>query len=394
MNMLQEAFERQAGDAGAPHFDTDALVRLGEHRLHRRRRTAVLAGTVGVLVAIAIGVGIALNGPVTRSQEPADQAPTDGTKHAGTDEARPTRQVVYSDHRIGVRGQIVHFGGRAVETGNDYVHLDVTDDGFLYTDRGGVWFSDGDAPEQIGSRLCGAAPNGEFSHYANRAVMTATSGPTAAWFDCAHPASPTLVIFDTASHHEVSRRPMPLCNDFCELVDVTSDYVYFDQGVYAGWPRPDYRFDLSSKRLRATTPQEYAEDLGSHPRGLILGDDWQTGTPVTGDGRSFVEDGPLRFDAVGARLVPMVSVTDRDVATSAFDTATRRILRLRLPAGYRLDTTDSFRLFQWLDDDTVALIGGPGDILTCQLSTGRCVLAVGGPDAHTWRIVPGLPLPG
>jgi hypothetical protein len=224
--------------------------------------------------------------------------------------------------------------------------------------------------------------------------MAANTGSTAAWFDCTHPANPTLVLFDTSSRHEVSRRPVPFCNDVCELVDVTSDYVYFDRGVYAGWPRPDYRFDLSANRLRASTQQEYAEDLGSQPSGLILGDDWQTGTPITGDGRSLAEDGPLRFAAVGSRLVPVVSVNDRDRATSAFDTATRRVLRLRLPDGYHVEPTDSFALFEWLDDDTVALFGGPGDILTCQLSTGRCVVAVEGPEAGTWRIVPDFPLPG
>ena len=41
MNTLREAFERQAGDAGAPGLDLDELVGLGEHRLRRRRLTAV-----------------------------------------------------------------------------------------------------------------------------------------------------------------------------------------------------------------------------------------------------------------------------------------------------------------------------------------------------------------
>jgi hypothetical protein len=98
----------------------------------------------------------------------------------------------------------------------------------------------------------------------------------------------------------------------------------------------------------------------------------------------------------------VVTVNDRDQATSAFDTATRRALRLRLPAGYHVETTATFRLFNWLDDDTIALVGGPdgqavegsADILTCQLSTGRCVVAVRSPEADKWRIVPEFPLPG
>jgi hypothetical protein len=355
-----------------------------------------------VVVAITIGVGIAFSGPATHSQGPAHLPSTHGTKKADTDEAPPRRQIVYSDHKIGVPGDTVHFGDRVVETGNDEVHLDVTDDGFLYTDRGGVWFSDGGTPAKVGSHLCGAARNGEFSHFANRAVMAANSGSTVAWFDCTHPARPTLVVFDTSSRHEVARRPATFCKDGCELVDVTAESVYLTRGVYTGAPSPDTRFDLTAGRLRSSTMQEYAGELRSHPRGLILGDDWQTGTPITGVGRSPAEDGPLRFDVTGSRLVPQVTVNDRYRATSAFDTATRRALRLRLPSGYNVETTADFHVFEWLDDDTVALRGGPDgqeakgtdDLLTCRLSSGRCVMSVPSPEADTWRILPEVPLPG
>jgi hypothetical protein len=402
MNTLHEAFERRAGNVGAPDLDVDELVGLGEHRLRRRRLTAVLGATAAVVVAITIGVGIALNGPATQSQGPAHLPSTHVTKKADADEAPPTRQIVYSDHKIGVPGDTVHFGDRVVETGNDEVHLDVTDEGFLYTDSGGVWFSDGGTPDKVGSHLCGASRNGEFGHFANRAVMAANSGSTVAWFDCTHPARPTLVVFDTSSRHEVARRPTAFCKEGCELVDVTAESVYLNRGVYTGAPRPDYRFDLTVSRLRASTLQEYAEELRRNPRGLILGDAWRTGTPITGVGRSPAEDGALRFDVAGSRLVPQVTVNDRDQATSAFDTATRRALRLRLPSGYQVDTTADFGLFEWLDDDTLALRGGPDgqeaegpdDLLTCQLSTGRCVVSVPSPDADTWRILPEFPLPG
>ena len=402
MNPLHDALERQAVNVGAPDLDIDELVGLGEQRLRRRRLAAVLGATGAVVLAITIGVGVALNGPATHSQGPAHVPPTHGKKKAGTDEAPPTRQIVYSDHKIGVPGDTVHFGDRPVETGNDEVHLDVTDDGFLYTDRGGVWFSDGGTPVKVGSHLCGAPRNGEFGHFANRAVMAANSGSTVAWFDCTDPARPTLVVFDTSSRHEVAHRPAPFCKEGCELVDVTGASVYLNRGVYTGAPRPNYRFDLRTSRLRPSTLQRYAEELRSHPRGLILGDDWQTGTPITGLGRSPVEDGPLRFNVAGSRLMPQVTVNDRDQATSAFDTTTRRALRLRLPSGYHVERSATFGLFAWLDDDTIALRGGPDgqepegpdDILTCRLSAARCVVAVPSPDADTWRIVPELPLPG
>ena len=55
------------------------------------------------------------------------------------------------------------------------------------------------------------------------------------------------------------------------------------------------------------------------------------------------------------------------------------------------------RFFEYLDDDTVALVGwdeapGHGDILTCRLSNGRCELAV--PGHGSGRVVTNGDLPG
>jgi hypothetical protein len=100
-----------------------------------------------------------LNRSADQKPGPIDHPPTN--PHQTQTTARP---IVYSDHKIGIPGDTVHFGDRVVETGNDEVHLDVTDDGFLYTDRGGVWFSDGGTPEQVGSQLCAGLPTGELSN--------------------------------------------------------------------------------------------------------------------------------------------------------------------------------------------------------------------------------------
>ena len=395
MNTLHDAFERHAREAGTPDLDIEKLVGLGEHRLRRRRLAAVLGAASTMAVVIALAIAASVSGPVKRGDGPVDRPTT------------PVRRIVYSDllrtdTRTGRTGGTVLLGNQVVDTGNGFVHLDVTDDGFLYTSRGGVWFSDGGTPERVGSHLCSALPNGEFGHFAHRAVMAANSGSTAAWFDCTQPTRPTLVVFDTASRRGVARRPVAMSVESCELVDVTSERVYFDRGVYTGYPRPEYRFDVSDNRLRASTEQEYAEDLRSHPRGLVLGDAWKTGTATTGVGQSGPGQGlgqglGQRFAVAGSRLVP---VNDHDRVTSAFDTATRRAMRFRLPPGYHVETSDFFHLFEWLDNDTVALVfsGGwsAGDILRCQLSTGRCVVAVPAPEGpgHTVRIVPNFPLPG
>jgi hypothetical protein len=73
-----------------------------------------------------------------------------------------------------------------------------------------------------------------------------------------------------------------------------------------------------------------------------------------------------------------------------------RALRLRLPPRYRT-SSEGFVLFEWLDDDTVALGSveyAVGDSFICQLSDGHCRVAVPTPDDETKRVVASLPLPG
>jgi hypothetical protein len=394
---LREMFAQHASNVGPPNLDIDELVELGEGRLRRRRLTAVLGSVAAVVVviALALAVGAGLNGPLKRTDGPVDRP----TSSPEPPLPRPVRKIVYSDpplfaHTTGS----IHFGDHAVETDDGFVHIDVTDDGFVYTREGRAWFSDGGKPIQIGSHLCGASPSGVFSSFANRSVMTANAGSLAAWFDCSEAARPTLVVYDTASRIEVARRPIAYCRRSCELVDVTADYVYFDRGGFVGSPRPEYRFGVTTHQLRVSSPQSYAGDLSSHTRGLVVGGSWQTGTATNGIGQG--------FSVVGSRLVPLGgSRNGEEVLTHAFDTATRHAVRLRLSPGYRSERTEGFVLFEWLDDDTVALAAtgsgnGLGNILTCRLADGRCDLTLKrgtdtnrGPEV-SHRIVPHLPLPG
>jgi hypothetical protein len=120
------------------------------------------------------------------------------------------------------------------------------------------------------------------------------------------------------------------------------------------------------------TARAYHDDIRRHPRGLVVGDSWGTGTPTPYG---------LGFSVVGTRLVPESGLGG---PASAFDTATHRPVRLHLPPHYH--GADGFRIFEWLDDDTVALTGpggwgdgpGYGDILRCGLSDGRCDLVARG----------------
>jgi hypothetical protein len=267
------------------------------------------------------------------------------------------------------------------------VHLDVTDDGIVYLLDGGVWFSDGGTPVEIGSHPCSVEPNGDFSHFSNGAVMSANAGSPVAWFDCATRGQRVLTVFDTAAGRVVASRPMSCRGYECAIYGVTGEHVYLDLNGFAGFPSPEQAFEPATGRFGPTTELEYALDVASRPRGLAVGDTIETGTFTHGIGQ--------RFDIVGSQLVP---VDDRDRPTTAFDTATGQALAFELPAGYGENFSEPFTLFEWLDDDTVALVyaagWSTGDIVTCRVSDGLCALAVEAPDGTDVRIVPNFPLPG
>jgi hypothetical protein len=296
----------------------------------------------------------------------------------------------------------IHFGERAIETGNAFVHLDVTDDGFVYTSVAGVQFSDGDRTEQIGSRLC-VFGNGVGLHMAQDAVMTGAAGSLVAWFECADPKSPTLVVYDTGSGREVVRQLMPFCVNTvptgpnvagCDLAAVVGEHIYFT------WTRDMLRsserrfnYDVTTGRRSPATARSFADDVRSHPRGLVVGNTWETATPAGSGGKveSFI------FRAVGTRLVAFAGEANGESPATAFDTATHRAVQLSLPPGYRPPKGASYSIFEWLDDNTIALMQGlnePADIITCRLSEGRCRVAVKAAPDHVVRIMPATGLPG
>ena len=102
-----------------------------------------------MVVLIALALGLALNDPVNRSEWPVDHPKQD----SAPDETPmpPVRKLLYSEGRLLIHEPgIIHFGDRDVRTVDTTVHMDVTDDGFVYVTRWGrVWFSDGGPPEQI-----------------------------------------------------------------------------------------------------------------------------------------------------------------------------------------------------------------------------------------------------
>jgi hypothetical protein len=391
---LREALAEQINQIGPARFDVDELVGLGEQRLRRRKLIAALGAAAAVVLVIALAVGGAmLSGSTDHGQEPTDTPRTTDNDHEPNQPQARTRPLVYSDvhfvpgHADSMLGDPIHVGDRVVETGSGWIHMDVTDEGVVYStggyfDDGRVWFTDGGTPKQIGSHAC---PEG---HGWPGTVVTGNSGSLAAWIDCTRAQDPELVVFDTGSGREVVRRRAP-----GGVHAIIGDHVYLT-GTINDAERL-FEFDMATDRVSnvklakrvipftddgAAQSQSYLDDIRSHPRGLVIGDSWETGTPTLGG----------EFNIAGRRLVPIWDYP----MISVFDTVTRRPIRLHLPARYEANHVVGgidFGRMQWLDDDTVALEGTggqqDGDILTCRLSSGRCALAV--PDHGQERVVPG-----
>jgi hypothetical protein len=119
-------------------------------------------------------------------------------------------------------------------------------------------------------------------------------------------------------------------------------------------------------------------------------------------GAGTVEDGIGEdFAFVGGHLV----VHAMGTGDTAFDPVAGRDLLLRapLPYGNGAGPAEWFYLFEWLDDDSFALLDATSwnsgvysgeDILVCRISSSRCNVAVHRPTSAGSPIVPGFGTPG
>lgn len=426
---LRDALAEQIDEVGPAHLDVDELVGLGERRLRRRRLTAALGSAAAVVLVVAVAFGTAA---LNRSAEPGPTDPPN-TDHQKTDDQNTpnesnaqARPIVYSDDvafdgpPIGSFIGTLHVGNREVEIDQkvgvrNWGGIAVTDAGAVYAQVDhSLWFTEGGPPQQIAEQAC-ANPSGDQEDLA-----TGNAGPLVAWFDCAPGSREDLVVYDTNLGHEVARHTIPSCAATwapdggllrgCRPDGLIGEHVYFTHFNTAGrLSDHQFRLDLTSDKVTRAGPAVYAEDLQAHPRALVIGDSWRAGTLMAAHSAL---DG-VEFRVVGSRLVPTayVSASDETVPTRIFDAATGHPVQFRLPKGYPPDPVpgfdtlsdpdaltgnDDFETVQWVDDDTVALMGGLlDDIITCHLSDGSCQIAVKEPpDNDSARMMPGGILPG
>jgi hypothetical protein len=376
----------------------------------RRRGAEAVVATSAAVLALVVGV-VLLTGPAAQKKGDGPLPPADPATPV-----KVARKIVFTDKQVNIahRAATPLFQVVTVQVGDREVRIDqvvrtvsswalgVTDGGAVYAkDDRTVWLTDGAEPRRIADQACVDTTQSD-------GLAVGNAGPWAVWFDCsAASQGADLVVFDTVSGRQVARHSVPECRGRsrawpaakCSLSAVVGEHVYFS--VLVDPPTDahrDFMLDVAGDIVVPATPAMLALDIDRHPRGLVIGDDRQGGARTTGLQQV--------FRVVGPRLVP-VSVSDLSefTVTSGFDTGTGAEVRLRLPSGYRAvrnDPTDDppfFVLFEWLDDDTVALARGNtsthlGDILVCHLSDGRCDLAVEAPHGDATRIVAHLWPPG
>lgn len=380
---------------------------------HRRHRAEAVVGACAAVAALIIGIAVATGS----TGEDRDHGPIPPATETPSTTTRP---IVYADDiawgggdaNWNLRVRTIHVGDREVRIDQTLFTvrgwpLGVTDAGVVYAKTdGSIWLTDGGQPRQIAAQTC-AGTHPDPVDYAG--LTTASTGTWAAWFDCTPGQRGDLVVFDTGTGHEVARRPIPSCrlatNQGCWLDGMIGKLVYFTRNYSPGNDRPSrfraYTFDVATGQVVAASAQKYTDNLRNDPRALVVGDSWRTGTRMTS----------LDFDVVGSRLVP----TDPQPGpqprrTRAFDIATGQPVRFRLPAGYHpgpppLSVGDDpggvrrFTLFEWLDDDTVALaqLGDSnltGDIITWRLSDGACHFVAKAPPPDQLRLLAGGVPPG
>lgn len=334
--MLQDLLHERADGLDAPHVDLATITRDGERRV-RRRRTATLGGLAAAAVVVAGGVAVLGGGaggaPDTRRDRVAD----------GTD-AHPLALAW-------VTGSTLHRVGEPdVDLGVDVRAWVWAGDDVVFTDperRVRVW--SGDALDVVGEVGEPEADDAEL----------VADDTQVAWVD----PDGRPVRLDVATGDTVTGPRLPGRDVRLTAMDGATVYAASSEGVHTWQP---------------VTPEAY-QRLGTDPGGVVI--DAQAGTLLrsTGD-RTARATGPGRSLTLTVDSFAHLSPDGGHVVAESDDTG----VLLDTASGERTDLDTGFAWalpFQWLDNDTVAVLafsGVDGDgeevahLLPCTVSTGAC----------------------
>ncbi len=375
--VVGDMLSHRAEALDVPDLDVEALMARGERRVRRHR----LAAVTGTAVAVVLAVGV----PSLLIDMGAENARRSDTPTAGAEAPLPG-QLVWAT------GETIHYGNRTLAAGSDVTELDVTDDGIAFrTDDGNTWFFDGSTTDRIGTSS--STPGGSVMSDGSLLAWPATGG---------NGQKREIVVYDTRARQVVARvAPSfgpggPIPGGFAEVDSVQGESVYlitYEPGPGENAPRERlFRYSVTTRELAgvARRAQERAQEAGlrGRPRTLVVGDSADTGTVTDGYGQHFL--------LVGSRLVATGEGGDDRVPV--FDGVTGKRLSLRAPAGY--GPGDDLEMFQWLDDDRMALFATRDtpeqkfELLVCRLSDRTCKTSVPSKAIPTRPVLPHVADPG
>jgi hypothetical protein len=352
---LQEMLSSRADSAEPPAFDPGAIVAHGD-RLVRRRRSLV-AGGVALLVAAVVGATAVLTGPAQEDPLPADDPVHVPEWPPGTPGTRP---LAYG------QGQVLHLGRQEVDTGLDFIALDVTDEGAaLLTLDGGIWFTDGTTVDRIGTTLgVGRIMNDGWTWQVGRppeSVASGSAGSLLAWLEFPTPRvdQPELVVYDTDRRAVVARQPIEVTpGNSATVIDVVDNAVFVEEDDRGSSdPTPVLRYDLDTGALDRVTDRDVADARRAAGPHLVVG---PAGEPL-----GSADDG---FGTIGVRDARLEGL--RDPRTGG-------VVEIAVPESYG---DGNMWFTQWLDDDRFVLAPGAGlgELLVCGVSERRCSVVVDG----------------
>lgn len=341
--LLQDLLHERADEVGTPHLDLDAITSDGDRRV-RRRRTALLGGIAAATVAAGLAVPALLPAQDARR---TDDLVADGTSAAPVPLSWTTGSVL---HRPGLPDVDLGVDVRAwVWVGDDVVFTDPARTVRLWT---------GDALDVIGRTAAAATDDAEL----------VSDGRFAAWVS----QDGRVVRYDVAQREPVVAPELPGDGTRVTAMDGSQVYAADSAGVYVWQPTaPD------AYRTVSDDPQDVVLDAEDGTTVQLEGD---RQARVSGPGRdtSLVVDGFANLAPGGGHVV-----AESDDEGILLDTATGD--RVPLLTGYEWALP-----FQWLDDDTVAVLAFAGIesggsqtpyVLPCTVSTGDCGQATELPDA-------------
>lgn len=337
--MLHDLLHERADDLGAPHVDLATITRDGDRRV-RRRRTALAGGLAAAVVAVAGGVAVLGGGAATSPDTRRDRV-ADGTDAAPVALSWVTGSTL---HRAGQPDVDLGVGVRAwVWAGDDVVFTDAQR-------RVRVW--SGDALDVVGTSADVVPDREELLADGTRVAWLGADG---AWH-----------VVDTATGQTDSDGAGPY------RADATRSQVTAFDGttVYGIDARGIVAWDSATGEV-SVLDQDAGRAVIDADGGVLLRAVGDRKAEVTGGGSPLT----LTVDSF-ANLSPDGGhvVAESDDVGLLLDTATGFPVLLATSYGWELP-------FQWLDDDTVAVLAYDTEdpqerdvprLLSCTVSTGEC----------------------